>query len=297
VDETPVDIDTLWDYEDPGGTEIAFRALLERSRPVAIHGYVAELSSQLARALGFQRRISEAHRTLDEAECLAGSGTDAARARLRARLERGRLHAQARDLARARACFLEVWELARACGEDFHAIDAAHMLAIVDRDESLTWGDRALQFTEASTQAEAKRWFGTLHHNHGVRYLELGHPGQAARHLRLAIADYEARGDRAKARTARCYLGRAVRLSGQPDEALAMLFGEAEPTGSDLFDGLVLAEIGECLLALDRTLDARPYFAQAHRLLSREPRMVERDRDWLRRLAELGQLTPGDLES
>jgi tetratricopeptide (TPR) repeat protein len=294
VDETPPDTDALWDHEDPEGSEAAVRALLERARSAAGRGaYVAELLSQLARVLGIQGRLSEAHQALDEAETRAGTGPEAERARLRTRLERGRLHAQAGDPATARTCFLEAWELGRASGEDFHAIDAAHMLAIVDQDESLMWGDRALRFTEASARADAKRWLGTLHHNLGVRYLELGDPGPAARHLRLAIVDYEARGDRPGIRTARCYLGRALRLLGCPTEALAMLLAEIEATDLNLFDGLVLAEIGECLLALDRTADARPYFARAHRLLSRERGGAKWDRDWLRRLAELGQSTPG----
>jgi len=257
----------------------------------------AELLSQLARERGVQGRLSEAHRALDEAECLAGPGPEAMRARLRVRLERGRLHAQAGDPATARACFLEAWELARACGEDFHAIDAAHMLAIVDREESLTWGDRALRFAEGSMQADAKRWLGTLHHNLGVTWLELGDPAPAARHLRLAIVDYEARGDRPGVRTARCYLARALRLLERPAEALAMLLGDAGPTGQDPLDGLVHAELGECLLALDRAADARPYFARAHHLLSRQPPVAARNQEWLQHLAELGQLTPGSLES
>ena len=64
------------------------------------------------------------YRALDEAECLAGPGPEAVGAWLRARLERGRLHALAGDPAAARGCFLEVWELARVCGEDFQAMDA-----------------------------------------------------------------------------------------------------------------------------------------------------------------------------
>lgn len=297
-DGTPPEIDAFWNREDPEGVEIAFRALLDGARPPAgRERCVSERLSQFARVLGVERRLAEAHRALDEAERLAGAGPDAARARLRARLERGRLHAQARDPTTARVCFLEAWELGRACGEDFHAIDAAHMLAIVDPDEPLAWGDRALEFTAASAQEDAKRWLGTLHHNLGVKHLELGDPGSAARHLRLAIVDYETRGDRPGVRTARCYLGRALRLLKRPAEALAILPAEAMETGPDPFDGLVLAEVGECLLALDRAGDARPYFARAHGLLSGEPYALGLDRDWLRRLAELGQPAPHRAEA
>ena len=81
----------------------------------------------------------------------------------------------------------------------------------------------------------------------------------------------------------------AVLVVESRDSALA-----PPPAGAPELVGVdpshVHAELGECLLALDRAADARPYFAHAYRLLSREPRLAARDREWLHRLAELGQL-------
>ena len=65
---TPDELDSLWDFDDPDGSERRFRALCpgrERSRAAAL---LAELLTQLARAEGLQRRFDDADRTLDEAQ-------------------------------------------------------------------------------------------------------------------------------------------------------------------------------------------------------------------------------------
>ncbi len=51
-------------------------------------------------------------------------------------------------------------------------------------------------------------------------------------------------------------------------------------------------ELAECLHALGRTDEAKPYFLRSHELLSKDPWFVENEAKRIDRLAELGQ---GDL--
>jgi tetratricopeptide (TPR) repeat protein len=84
-------------------------------------------------------------------------------------------------------------------------------------------------------------------------------------------------------------VARCLRSLGRIDEALAIqraLLTEFEAEGSA--DGYVFEELGECLLALRRRDEARPFFARAHEELSKH---AERDglaAERLERLRALG---------
>jgi hypothetical protein len=171
-DQLP-NFDLLWDYDNPQATEHAFQELLPRARAAGQADYLAALLTQLARAQGLQRSFDAAHRTLDEVETLRASAS--ARTGIRYALERGRVFNSAGQPDRARAYFLQAWDLARARGEEAYAIDAAHMLGIVEPpDQQLHWNQRALAMAERSTDARARRWRGSLHNNIGWTHHGLG---------------------------------------------------------------------------------------------------------------------------
>jgi hypothetical protein len=153
-----IDFDSLWDYGDPAATEQRFRQLLptigaaDQSRHIQL--LHIQLLTQIARTQGLQRNFDQAHATLDEAErILAGDYTQA---RIRYLLERGRVFNSSGQPDAARPLFLAAWELAGAAGEDFYAIDAAHMLGIVEPVEAgLAWNLKALDLAETTADARA----------------------------------------------------------------------------------------------------------------------------------------------
>ena len=138
------DFDSLWDYSEPAVSEQRFRALLPGPDD---RGWRAELLSQIARANGLQRRFDPAFAILSEAEALIGDGD--IRPRVRCLLERGRVLNTSGDPASSRALFLSAWELASTERLDFFAVDAAHMLGIVEPPEvQLDWTGRAIRLAE-----------------------------------------------------------------------------------------------------------------------------------------------------
>ena len=63
-----------------------------------------------------------------------------------------------------------------------------------------------------------------------------------------------------------------------------------EYTAAGEGDGYVLEEIGECLLALDRAVAARPYFREAYASLSQDIWLVEQEPETLAWWKELGRV-------
>ena len=149
----PEDFDALWNYDDPAGTEAKFRAVLAQAVPGSSDEL--ELLTQIARCQGLQRQFEAAHHTLDQVQAQLPAG--ASRAQIRYWLERGRVFNSSGRKPEASAQFLEAWQAASAAGEDFYAVDAAHMLAISEPPaEQLAWNQRAIAAAEASSQPRAR---------------------------------------------------------------------------------------------------------------------------------------------
>ena len=153
------DFDALWDYDQPAQTETAFRALLPQAQASGDPSYYVELLTQIARAQGLRHDFASAHQTLDQAQALLSG--DPGRARVRYLLERGRVFNSSGKPTEARPLFEAAWEQGQACHEDFHTIDAAHMLAIVaPPEEKLEWNRKALELVEQATDARVRTWGG-----------------------------------------------------------------------------------------------------------------------------------------
>ena len=71
----------------------------------------------------------------------------------------------------SRAPFVEAFNLAHEHGEDFLAVDAAHMMGIVeDAGDQLGWNLTALEMARGSADERAAGWQGYLYNNLGWTY-------------------------------------------------------------------------------------------------------------------------------
>ena len=286
------ELHTLWNYSDPAGTAERFQALLPEVAASANRAYHVELLSQLARTHSLRRQFAQAHELLDKANGLLSD--EMVVPQMRCLLERGRTFNSAGEPQRALPLFEAAFVLGTAVSPqaDFHTIDAAHMMAIAELDpaEQLKWNEHALALAEETPDVRAAGWLGSLYNNLGWTYHEMGDFERALTLFEKAVAWREAVHPEQPEtiRIAKWSVGRTLRSLGRFDEALAVqqiLLAEHESAGQA--DGFVFEEIGECLLALERADEARPYFAQAYAELSQL--------DWLepRRLARLQQLGTG----
>ena len=279
-------LDTLWDFDDPAGSEQRFRALVERARD-GDEPILSEALTQLARAQGLQRHFDDADRTLDDAE--ASLGSDDARGRIRLLLERGRVEYSAGRDGRGRDAFGGAWRLARATGEDALAVDAAHMLGIVEpADEGWAWNERAMELARSSRDPAARRGVGTLANNMAWSRHAAGDDSGAIELFGLSRDAFLADGRGDRARIARWSIARCRRSRGDLEEALAeqqALLAELDDLGET--DGYVFEEIAECLFALSRPGDAGTLFARAFELLSADSALAETEPERLERLRTL----------
>ena len=313
--------DALWDYSQPAKTEQTFRHVLQQTLQTAPAAYRAELWTQIARAQGLQRQFDAAHATLDQVErqlataCAAdvpagaeaaaaghaadvvradGGAADAAHARdfqvvrVRYLLERGRVFNSSRQPERARPLFLGAWELARRIGRDDYAVDAAHMLGIIEPPaEAQAWNERAYALAESSPQPGARRWRASLANNLGWACHARGEYGRALELFERALRLRQEQGDRRLIHVARWCVARCLRSLGRVEEALAMQRElEADEQHSEE-PGYTFEELGECLLALGQADEARPCLARAFERLSRDAGFAEREPQRLERLRRL----------
>lgn len=287
VDALP-DFIQLWDFEHPDSTEAKFRAILPQARAAGDIDYTAQLLTQIARTEGLQRKFEDAHKTLDEAEPLLRPETG--KARVRYLLERGRVHNSSGNPALAKPLFVEAWDLAREVKLDPLAVDAAHMIAIVEpADSAIVWNARAMAFAEASSDPQAQGWLGSLYNNLGWAYHDRGDFAKALETFKKGLAWRASRGQLKESLIAKWSIGRTLRSLGRYDKALTTqreLLAEHEASGGQ--DGYVYEEMGECLLAQGLGAEARPWFAKAYETLSKDPWLAANEMERLRRIATLG---------
>lgn len=281
-----LNFDALWDYSDPHQTETRFREILLQI-PENNPAYL-ELLTQIARSQGLQQKFERAHQTLDQVERRLGNY--ATRAKIRFYLERGRVFNSVGHPEDARPFFEQALDMAKDLAEDFYAVDALHMLAIVAPPASaLDLNLLAIQIAESSDQEKARGWLGSLYNNTGWSYHELGDYESALDMFQKSEAVRKAKRSAPEIRIAQWCVARTLRSLKRIEEALSKqlaLKAEFEAAGED--DGYVFEEIGECLLALDRAQEAQPYFAKAHEILSQDPWLAEKEPERIKRLKELG---------
>jgi len=285
------DFDALWDYNDPAGTEVKFRELLPGAKESSDKSYYAQLLTQIARTEGLQRKFEDAHQTLDTVEALLTD--ELIVAKIRYLLERGRVYNSSNQPDKSKPLFLEAWELGVAKGEDFYAIDAGHMLGIVEPPEKqLEWAGKAMELAEKSTDQRARNWLGSLYNNTGWTYHDLKQYDKALELFEKSLRWREGKNDEEGIRIAKWTIARTYRSLGRIEKALQIqreLEKEFEQKGIE-HEGYVFEELGECLLLLQNEDEARKYFKLAYDLLSKNQWLVANEPERLKRLRQLVSL-------
>ena len=281
--------DSLWDYNDPAGTESKFRELLARASQSSDPSYAAELLTQIARTQGLQQKFAEAHATLDEVDRSLLPAMKSAK--VRSLLERGRVLNSSGKAKDSVPVFIEALRLAQESGLENYAVDAAHMLGIAEKgQESLKWNHEAMRIAESANDPKARRWLGPLYNNTGWTYFDLGDFAAA---LKLFERDIEFRKQTAtniEVGIARWSAAKMLRHLGRVEESLKLqmeLLNDPDRQNNDA-EGYTREEIGECLLLLKRSAEAGPHFARAWDLLRNDPWLSRDEPDRLNRMKRLG---------
>jgi tetratricopeptide (TPR) repeat protein len=283
------DFDSFWDYDHPGATEKRFRELLPAALDSRDLPYLTQLLTQIARTEGLQRKFDAAHKTLDRVQ--KGLDKTDHRTKVRYLLERGRVFNSSGKRDDARPLFLEAFDLALKSKDDFYAVDAAHMMAIVEPiEKQLLWNLKALDLAENSTEEKARKWKGSLYNNIGWTYFEQTQFEESLLMFEKALEFQEQQGDTSKILIAKWCVAKTLRLMEHTEEALEMqrdLYEQYQAAGQR--SGYVYEEIAECLTVMGEEQEAQGWFAAAYEELSKDPRLAD-EQDRLTRLKELGKI-------
>ena len=220
-----IELSTLWDFNHPELSEQRFRAaLLTASADDALI-----LQTQIARTFGIRRDFSQARQILADIEPqIQSAGVEA---KVHYYLELGRTYSSAthppesqtsevKELARS--AYLRAFELAQEAKLDYLAIDALHMMAVVDAapEDQLEWNHEAIALMQSSAQPDAKNWAGSLHNNLGYALHLLGRYEDALLEFKLALAARAREGDPQTIRIAQWMIAWTLRALGRLSEAL-----------------------------------------------------------------------------
>jgi tetratricopeptide (TPR) repeat protein len=222
-----IDLSTLWDYSKPAVSEERFRAAIVRAEPD--DAFI--LQTQIARTYGLRKDFAKAREILAEIEPKLESVSPEAKARWL--LEMGRTWASPahtpqqrspENREKARDFYMRSFETAKQAKLDRLAIDALHMMVMVDEapDQQLEWNMKAIAYMEASTQADAKKWAGSLYNNAGYALQQAGRYDDAIAYYRKSLAAYEQQGQPANVRIAHWMIASTLRAQGKLQEALAI---------------------------------------------------------------------------
>ena len=274
----------LWDFSDPSASADRFARFRARAHEAGLGELVAMTDTQIARTHGLERRFDDGIALIDAIE---GSHPKASgELAVRLGLERGRLLHSSGEKADSEQHFIAAWEEAQRSDLDGLAVDAAHMLGIVlDGQAGMDWNERALALAIESDQPAANKWKGSLLNNMGWSYHGLEHYERAMELFEQVLALRLEQGEPGPIRIARWCVGRCYRSLGKLEVALSVQRSlEQDPAA----DGYVFEEIGECLHAMGDIDEAKPSFAMAYELLSKDHWLVANEGERLARLKALG---------
>lgn len=280
------DIDALWDYNQPAVSETRFRdALKAESGDDAL-----ELETQIARTFSLRREFTQAHAMLDTVQRRMSEKTRPT-VRVRYLLERGRTFRSANQAVKARPLFLEAWQIGDREKLTLLAIDAAHMMGIVETgDEAQRWNERAMALAMSSNVPRAIRWRGSLANNMGHTERERGNLDAAMKHFQASLTAFQLTRRASQIRAAKWQIANVMRMQKRYDEALALqLVIETEAAEAAEPDGYVFEEIAEIYLVKNEPAKAKPYFAKAVDALSKDTWFADNQGDRLARMKQLAK--------
>lgn len=260
-----INILELWDHSKPELSEQRFRSALPSASP----DDALILQTQIARTYGIRRNFSQAQQILADIEPQIQDAN--IEAKVRYFLELGRTYASTTHLPesqtttvkeQARSAYMCAFELAKEGKLDYLAIDALHMMAVVDiaPEDQLKWNHMAVEFMQSSSQQDAKKWAGSLHNNIGYALYLLGRYEDALAEFKFALAARERDGNPRTIRIAHWMIAWTLRALGHINEAIEIqLRLESECDGAGEPDPYVFEELELLYQAINDTEKAKFY--------------------------------------
>jgi len=264
-----IDISALWDFGKPELSETRFRdALIGASEDDQII-----LQTQIARTFGLRKDFEKTREILAEVEPkLDGASSEA---KVRYWIELGRSYCSTTHPKETQTdavkelghkAYMNAFESAKAGRLDALAVDALHMMTMVDTapDAQIEWNYKALAYMDGSSQEDAKKWEGSLRNNLGYALHLAGRYEEAIVEFNLSLAAYQKAGRDKGVRYAKWMVAWTLRAMEKYQEALEMQLAlEKEWDEAGDSDSYVFEELGHLYKALGDESKADFYASRA----------------------------------
>ncbi len=285
------DFDKLWNFSEPAKTQTQFEEILPKFQKAKNQDLLLQLQTQIARSQGLQRKFEEAEKTLANVKKDLNIQTPVAE--IRYHLELGRVFNSSKRKQLSKEPFLKAFELATSRNQDNFAVDAAHMMGIIEdtAEKQMEWNLKAVALAEKSKEEKARQWLGSLYNNMGWTYHDSGKYTEALDIFQKALRFREEKGNPETIRIAKWSVARTLRSLKKYDEALQMqmslekAFQEAKRT-----DGYVFEELAELYLVTSQKAQSQKYFDLAYQELSKDVWFKENEAKRLERMKSFGSM-------
>lgn len=204
--------------------EAKLTELLPQAQKLSDNSVYVQMLTQIGLMQAVQKKFEQAHARLDQAQ--GACRTDDYVGQVRLLLERGRVFQQASDIEQAQKYFHASYELSKLHDLDYHTINAAHMIAIVEPElsDKMRWNKLALDLTLQTKDTKAAQWLAPLYNNLGQNYFDAQQYEKSLYHYQQALQLFE-KDDRyssANCIFSRWTIARCLRALGDVDKAFAL---------------------------------------------------------------------------
>jgi len=260
-----LDILGLWDFNRPEVSETRFRkALADATKDEQII-----LQTQIARTYGLRKDFAAAQEILATLEPRLSESC--AEANVRYWIELGRTYCspahpkeartdEAKEMGRV--AYMNAFECAKAAKLDYLAVDALHMMTMVDPapEAQIEWNHKALEYMEHSDQEDAKKWEGSLRYNLGYALHLAGRYEDALAESERSIDAYERAGRPKDVRYTKWMIAWTYRAMERYTEALEIQLAlEKEWTAEGVKPKYVIEELAHIYRAMGDEAKAADY--------------------------------------
>lgn len=288
---------------NPVDIERNLSTLLPEAEKHADKSIYLQILSQIALAQAMQQKFDIAHQTLDKAQRLLDPRSQLSKIRLL--LERGRVYHQSDRLDQALSFFIQSYDLSKLSPEfDFHTVNAAHMVAIVEKyaKDKIKWNKCAINLAEHTRDERCHAWLGPIYNNLAQNYIEAEKYLEALQSFEKCKAHAEERRDQIVIRGALWGVGRALRGLNKLNRALNIqndLLKEYEKISQQSLlpveliyvgRGIVYEELAEIYFAKGSGEQSQKYARLAYEDLSKDVWMKKLYPKRIERILGLGEL-------
>jgi tetratricopeptide (TPR) repeat protein len=302
---------SICDFSNPSGTRSKLESLKNDKLPRTTNEILESIhiETQIARTLGLEKQFDNGLKLLNAQqlilEGISVPPIDAIEnclyltAKIRIKLEKGRIFRSSNSMDLAKQEFAECWTLCQEnnghCVDlDYFYADTGHMLAIISNEplEKSSWFEKTIAVAEASKDGRTRGWLGALYNNHAWDLFDSKEYAKALTCFKKALEarlEPSAHSKLDNIEVAKWSVARCLRALGEVQKALIIQLDLIKTRQEDGYVWEELAILHELTGNLASSIEAAKKGVE---LLGKDDWFVENEADRLKVLQDIANKQP-----